>query len=88
MQLNWAEIYSLCAECGVNVSVDEDGCCATCGATAVGSFVDKMRDGARVAQTPLIPLPPLPPDFSEGCVHDCEGCATGNQNPIGHERKP
>lgn len=32
---------SLCVECGPDVDVDEDGCCATCGATAVGNWLDE-----------------------------------------------
>lgn len=35
--------YSLCVECGPNVSVDEDGCCAACGATAMGAWLNKHR---------------------------------------------
>lgn len=31
-----------CPECGPGVSVDEDGCCATCGATATGPGVDAI----------------------------------------------
>jgi hypothetical protein len=38
--------YSLCVECGPNVSVDEDGLCATCGATAIGSWLDSRRDAS------------------------------------------
>ena len=33
------EIASFCADCGTNVNVDEDGCCATCGAGAMGEGV-------------------------------------------------
>jgi len=32
-------IASFCPECGINVRVDEDGCCAVCGATAMGAAV-------------------------------------------------
>jgi hypothetical protein len=35
-------IITFCPECGVNVSVDEDGLCVTCGATAVGTGVRKL----------------------------------------------
>jgi len=31
-------IASLCPECGPSVRVDEDGCCALCGATALGAW--------------------------------------------------
>lgn len=31
--------WSFCAECGPNVMVDEDGCCASCGTGAMGSAV-------------------------------------------------
>jgi len=33
---------TFCPECGFGVSVDEDGCCAMCGATATGTAVDKL----------------------------------------------
>lgn len=33
---------SFCPECGWDVTVDEDGCCAGCGATAVGLAVDEL----------------------------------------------
>jgi hypothetical protein len=37
---DWRDgINTFCPECGVNVKVDEDGCCATCGATATGNAV-------------------------------------------------
>ena len=35
------ERASLCVECGPNVRVDEDGCCAACGASATGPWADK-----------------------------------------------
>jgi hypothetical protein len=35
------ERASLCVECGPNVRVDEDGCCAACGASAMGPWADK-----------------------------------------------
>lgn len=35
--------FSLCVECGPNVGVDEDGCCAGCGATAMGAWLDSLR---------------------------------------------
>lgn len=31
---------TLCPQCGWNVAVDEDGCCATCGSNATGPGVD------------------------------------------------
>lgn len=31
--------HSLCVECGPNVKLDEDGCCGTCGGSAVGSWL-------------------------------------------------
>ena len=30
-----------CPECGLGVPIDEDGCCASCGATATGKGVDR-----------------------------------------------
>ncbi len=41
--------YSLCVECGPNVSLDQDGCCGACGGTAIGSWLEtrlKARDCA------------------------------------------
>ena len=38
--------HSLCVQCGPRVGVDEDGCCAMCGATATGAWLDAF--GARV----------------------------------------
>lgn len=37
------KIYSLCLYCGVNVKVDEDGCCATCGCDAIGVGLDDVN---------------------------------------------
>lgn len=31
---------TLCVECGPGTKVSEDGCCATCGATAVGPWAE------------------------------------------------
>lgn len=31
-----------CPQCGPGVPIDEDGCCATCGATATGRGVDAV----------------------------------------------
>lgn len=42
-----------CAQCGPDVAIDEDGCCATCGATATGEGAERAarleeeRDEAR-----------------------------------------
>lgn len=45
------ERASLCVECGPNVRVDEDGCCAACGASAMGLWADKAV-AALKARTP------------------------------------
>ena len=37
------EVWTLCVECGPNVRTDEDGCCAMCGATAVGTWLDASQ---------------------------------------------
>lgn len=34
-------IATWCPQCGPRVAIDEDGCCASCGATAVGDGVDR-----------------------------------------------
>ena len=34
---------SFCPQCGFNVECDEDGCCVTCGATAMGEAVKALR---------------------------------------------
>lgn len=31
-----------CPECGPNVTIDEDGCCVTCGSNATGLWVDAV----------------------------------------------
>jgi hypothetical protein len=33
---------TFCPECGPGVPVDEDGCCMSCGATAIGAAVDEI----------------------------------------------
>lgn len=33
-------LRTLCPECGPNVAIDEEGCCATCGATATGRWLE------------------------------------------------
>lgn len=43
-------MYSLCVECGPNVRIDEDGCCAFCGNGAVGTWLD----GSQGLQTPAV----------------------------------
>jgi hypothetical protein len=42
-----SEIITFCPECGPNVTTDEDGCCLSCGAAAMGAGVEKLR--ARIA---------------------------------------
>lgn len=37
---------TLCVECGPNVSIDEDGCCIACGATATGKWLKKRARNA------------------------------------------
>ena len=37
---NWTRTF--CPECGPNVAVDEEGLCASCGATAVGDGVEEL----------------------------------------------
>jgi hypothetical protein len=37
------EVQTWCAQCGWDVDVDEDGCCATCGADATGPGVDAIH---------------------------------------------
>lgn len=34
---------TFCVQCGPNVAIDGDGCCATCGGGAVGPWVDRVR---------------------------------------------
>jgi len=36
--------YTLCANCGPNTKVDEDGCCNTCGADSMGQGVDQVNE--------------------------------------------
>lgn len=42
-------IHSFCPECGINVNVDEDGCCVTCGAAAMGPALKDIVPAARLA---------------------------------------
>jgi hypothetical protein len=39
----FSDWHSLCVNCGPNVGLDEDGLCATCGATATGDWLDEFR---------------------------------------------
>ena len=41
-------INTFCTECGPNVSVDEDGCCNTCGGWAMGEYVGMVDEMARL----------------------------------------
>lgn len=58
--------FSLCVECGPNVKVDEDGCCAACGATATGHWLDSYRDEMleriRASHHPEAHVPALRPE--------------------------
>jgi hypothetical protein len=45
-----SRIASFCPECGINVCVDEDGCCAACGATAMGSALDHIAPASEVRE--------------------------------------
>lgn len=42
---------ALCVECGPNVRIDEDGCCITCGGSAVGTWLFKVTAAARNGET-------------------------------------
>ena len=35
-------IDTFCPQCGSNVEIDDDGCCAACGATALGAGVNEI----------------------------------------------
>jgi hypothetical protein len=48
------ELWSLCVECGPNVRTDEDGCCATCGGAAVGTWLDASQGRVTPAVTSVI----------------------------------
>ncbi len=45
-------LYSLCPTCGHNVKVDEDGCCVTCGADAMGLGIDQVHAALEAALKP------------------------------------
>jgi hypothetical protein len=52
---------TFCPECGFGVAVDEDGCCVSCGATAVGSAVDGFLDMIQPDKCATCrPAPPKP----------------------------
>ena len=42
--------HTLCPTCGVGVSVDEDGCCETCGGDAMGDYVEARRESIVMAE--------------------------------------
>jgi len=44
MQQKSDEIKTFCAECGPNVSFDEDGCCMSCGSLCIGGGVKFIED--------------------------------------------
>jgi hypothetical protein len=44
MSIDVKKLKSLCVECGPNVRVDEDGLCASCGGTAIGTWLDRQSD--------------------------------------------
>jgi hypothetical protein len=41
---------TLCPQCGPGVSVDEDGCCVSCGCVAVGPGIMVALDAARAEE--------------------------------------
>jgi uncharacterized Zn finger protein (UPF0148 family) len=43
-------IKTWCPQCGPDVHIDEDGCCAMCGADAAGDGVDEAHKHRRAAQ--------------------------------------
>ena len=43
------QIDTLCPTCGIDVAIDEDGCCASCGTDAHGDGVDAVN--AMLAKT-------------------------------------
>jgi hypothetical protein len=49
-------IATLCVECGPEVAVDEDGCCATCGNGATGTWLWRLVDAITAPVTGLVPL--------------------------------
>lgn len=49
-------VFSFCVECGPNLPIDEDGCCETCGSTAVGEHLYKLDDRAQAAEAKVAKL--------------------------------
>jgi hypothetical protein len=47
-----SEPATWCPQCGPRVAVDEDGCCASCGADAMGPGADQALAALRVAEPP------------------------------------
>ena len=45
-----AAAHTLCPTCGVGVSIDEAGCCETCGGDAMGSYVEERRECIEAAE--------------------------------------
>ena len=43
-----AAVHSFCGDCGPNVMVDEDGCCAACGCWAMGSELKSIAPSTEV----------------------------------------
>ncbi len=43
--------HTFCVECGPNVSIDEDGCCVSCGNCAVGAWLDRHPPIKRMLTT-------------------------------------
>lgn len=44
---------TLCVQCGIDVTVDNDGCCALCGATAVGPYADAVCELLAACRDPV-----------------------------------
>ena len=64
-----------CPQCGPDVRVDEDGCCALCGADAMGAGADEAdRLRARVAALT---------ECLRGYVTNCEQCSGTNEVSCG-----
>jgi hypothetical protein len=59
------ELWSLCVECGPNVRTDEDGCCSTCGGTAIGTWLDASQGRETPAVSTLL-------DDLRARLHDAE----------------
>jgi hypothetical protein len=55
---------TLCPQCGAGVSVDEDGCCVSCGCVAAGPGIMVALDAARAEER-------------ERCAAVCERVAGG-----------